>query len=396
MSKPSEYDVIVVGLGAMGSSAAYQLARRGLRVLGLEQFTPAHSYGSSHGGSRIVRKAYFEGPDYVPLLARAYELWDELSASFGEQLFTRCGALMIGRPDSEVVAGTLASVRRWNLPHEVLDPAGLRARFPQFALPADQMAVFEAGAGYVRPEAAVLANVELAVEAGAELWFDTTVESIELGPSGVHLSADGEQLSAPKVVLATGAWADRLANLDGFGLGVQRQTVHWFQPVQPADFAADRFPVYLWEVPTPPTAPIAQLYGFPCMPGETLAKAALYHDGSPATVDPDSLDRTVTPADYDRVRDLLAGTLPGLAGAAPVRSDVCMYPCSADNEFMLGLHPGSSGRVVLAVGFGGHGFKFLPVVGEIVAELVLEGRTRHDIGFLAPERVRAGRPVSAD
>jgi sarcosine oxidase len=354
----------------------------------LEQFTPAHSFGSSHGASRIVRKAYFERPDYVPLLVRTYELWDELSATFGEQLFTRCGALMIGRPDSPVVAGTLDSVRRWNLPHEVLDPAGLRARFPQFALPADQVAVFEAGAGYVRPEAAVLANVELAVEAGAELWFDTTVESIELGPSGVHLSADGEQLSAPKVVLATGAWADRLANLDGFGLGVQRQTVHWFQPGQLADFAPDRFPVYVWDVPVPPGAPIAQLYGFPQLAGETLVKAALYHDGSLATADPDALDRSVTAADYGRVADLLAATIPGLAGGPPVRSEVCMYPCAADDDFMLGLHPGSSGRVVLAVGFAGHGFKFVPVVGEIVADLVTDGATRHDIAFLAPDRFR--------
>ena len=392
----SEYDVIVIGLGGMGSAAAYQLARRGQRVLGLEQFTPAHNLGSSHGASRIVRKAYFERPDYVPLLARTYELWDELSADFGEQLFTRCGALMIGRPDSEVVAGTLASVRRWNLPHEVLGPAQLRDRFPQFTLPDDQVAVYEAGAGFTRPEAAVLANIELAVEAGAELWFDTTVESIELGPAGVHLSADGEQLSVPKVVLATGAWADRLANLDSFGLGVQRQTVHWFQPAQPADFRHDRFPVYLWEIPTQSELPDAHLYGFPCLPGETLAKAALYHDGSPATVNPDALDRSVTGADYDRVQELLAATLPGLSGAPPVRSDVCMYPCSADNDFLLGLHPGSSGRVVLAVGFGGHGFKFVPVVGEIVADLVIDGSTRHDIGFLAPDRMRVGRAVSAD
>ncbi|HET6209547.1 MAG TPA: N-methyl-L-tryptophan oxidase, partial [Jatrophihabitans sp.] len=214
----SEYDVIVVGLGAMGSAAAYQLARRGQRVLGLEQFTPAHTLGSSHGGSRIVRKAYFERPDYVPLLIRAYTLWDELSADFGEQLFTRNGALMIGRPDSPVVAGALLSARQWDLPHELLDAGAMRARFPQFALPADQVAVFDPDAGFVRPEVAVLANLELAVDAGAELWFDTVVESIELGPAGVHLSAGGEQLTAPKVVLATGAWADRLANLDSFGL----------------------------------------------------------------------------------------------------------------------------------------------------------------------------------
>ncbi|MDQ2838618.1 MAG: N-methyl-L-tryptophan oxidase [Actinomycetota bacterium] len=381
----SDYDVIVVGLGAMGSSAAYQLARRGQRVLGIEQFTPAHPFGSSHGGSRIVRKAYFEKPDYVPLLVRSYQLWDELSATFGDQLFTRCGALMIGRPDSPVVAGTLESARRWNLPHELLDPAAMRARFGQFQLPEDQLAVFEADAGFVRPEAAVLANLELAADAGAELWFDTVVESVELGPGGVHLSADGEALQAPRVVIATGAWADRLANLDRFPLSVQRQTVHWFTPSVLADFAPERFPVYIWDVPVPAGEPVAELYGFPYLDGETDVKAALYHDGSPAGVDPDSLDRSIHEADHARVSDLLAATIPGLAGAV-TRSEVCMYPGASDDDFVLGLHPGSSGRVVLALGFSGHGFKFVPVVGEIVADLVIEGATRHDIGFLSPQR----------
>jgi len=322
------------------------------------------------------------------LLIRAYTLWDELSADFGEQLFTRNGALMIGRPESPVVTGALGSARQWNLPHELLDAAGMRARFPQFALPDDQVAVFDPDAGFVRPEVAVLANLELAVDAGAELWFDTVVESIELGPAGVHLSAGGEQLTAPKVVLAAGAWADRLANLDGFGLGVERQTVHWYAADRLADFAADRFPAYLWDVPVAPDEPAAQLYGFPCLAGESLVKAALYHDGSPATADPDALDRTVGVADYGRLGELLAGALPGLAGAAPVRSEVCMYPCAGDNDFLLGPHPGSSGRVVLAVGFAGHGFKFVPVVGEIVADLVIDGDTRHEIGFLSPTRFR--------
>lgn len=385
MTDSSDYDVIVVGLGAMGSAAAYHLAQRGQRVLGIEQFTPAHPFGSSHGGSRIVRKSYFEKPDYVPLLVRAYELWDELSASFGAQLFTRCGALMLGRPDSSIVAGTIASARRWNLPYELLSPPALGERYPQFALPADQVAVFEADAGLVRPEAAVLANLELAVDAGAELWFDTVVESVELGSGGVHLSAGGEELHAPRVVIATGAWADKLANLDRFPLSVQRQTVHWFEPEDRSQFAIDRFPVYLWDLPVPAGSRPEQLYGFPCLDGENEVKAALYHDGSPATVDPDTLDRRVTAADHEPVSRLLAGTLPGLR-RGPVRSEVCMYPAARDDDFVLSIHPGSSGRVVLAIGFSGHGFKFVPVVGEIVADLVMQGSTPHDIGFLSPTR----------
>lgn len=381
------YDVIIVGLGAMGSSAAYQLARRGVRVLGIEQFTPAHGFGSSHGSTRIVRQAYFERPDYVPLLKRTYQLWDELSAEFGEQLFTRCGALMIGRPDSAVVTGTLESARRWDLPHETLDAAGVRQRFPQFDVPDDQLAVFEQNAGFVRAEASVLANIELAIDAGAELWFDTEVEAVQLGPDGVHIQAADVELTAPKAVIATGAWASRLANLDRWPFSVERQTVHWWEPLAGPDtlhdYGPDRMPVYLWEWPSEDGQP-TEIYGFPYLDGEPGVKAALYRDGT--TVDPDKLDREVTDADAQRLLPILQRSVPGLAGRRTA-GVACMYAGVPDDDFVLGIHPGSSGRVVLATGFSGHGFKFMPVVGEIVADLVTTGRTPLDIEFLSPERL---------
>jgi len=387
----SEYDVIVVGLGAMGSASAYALAARGQRVLGIEQFGPAHSMGSSHGGTRIVRKAYFEKPDYVPLLVRSYQLWDELSAAAGRQLFTRCGALMIGRPDSAVVAGTLESARRWSLPHEVLDPAGLRARYPQFELSADQLAVYEADAGFVDPEATVRANLELAAAAGAELRFDTVVEQLELTPDGVHLVAGGVELHAPRAVIATGAWAGRLSGPDGYPIKAQRQTVHWFRPLTSVtDYDPDRFPVYLWSLPVPPGAERLEVYGFPHQPGDEGVKAALYHDWSEPDVDPDTVRRTVTAAEQDGLRQLLSQALPGLTGDC-VTSQVCLYPATPDDDFLLGIHPGSDGRLVLALGFSGHGFKFVPVVGEVVADLVVDGATRHEIGFLSPERYAVRR-----
>jgi sarcosine oxidase len=383
------YDVIVVGLGAMGSSAALHLARRGQRVLGIEQFTPAHALGSSHGGTRIVRQAYFEKPDYVPLLQRSYQLWDELSATFGEQLLVRCGALMIGPPDSDVVAGTLASAARWSLPHEVLDAAAMRRRFPHFALPEDHVAVFEANAGYARAEASVLANIELAIDAGAELWFDTEVESVQLGPDGVHLQAADAEVTAPRAVIATGAWANQLANLDRYPLSVSRQTVHWYEPAEgsAADFAD--LPAYLWQWPSGAgDGRAAELYGFPYLEGDPGVKAGLYRSISPADqrVDPDTVDRSVAETDTARLDALLARAIPSLAGDR-VRGSVCLYGGVPDDDFVLGVHPGSSGRVVLAVGFSGHGFKFMPVVGEIVADLVIDGQTRHDIAFLSPERL---------
>ncbi|HEY2042060.1 MAG TPA: N-methyl-L-tryptophan oxidase [Jatrophihabitans sp.] len=385
----SEYDVIVIGLGAMGSAAAYHLVRRGQRVLGIEQFTPAHAFGSSHGATRIVRQAYFERPDYVPLLRRTYELWDELSADFGEPLFERCGALMIGLPDSPIVAGTLASAQRWSLPHEVLDAAAMRGRFSQFALPDDQIAVFEANAGFARAEASVLANIELAIDLGADLWFDTEVESVELGPGGVYITAADETLVAPKAVIATGAWAPKLANLDQYSVAVTRQTVHWFDPVASvADFLPDKFPVFVWDWPVPDGQPPTEIYGFPYQQGDSGVKVGLYRDGTPA--DPDTVDRTVTDADASRLIDAISVALPTLAGNR-LGGIACMYAGVQDNDFVLGIHPGSSGRVVLAVGFAGHGFKFAPVVGEIVSDLVIDSATRHEIGFLAPTRLAETR-----
>jgi sarcosine oxidase len=393
------YDVIVIGLGAMGSSSAYHLARRGLRVLGLEQFTPAHDRGSSHGDTRIVRQAYFECPDYVPLLQRSYQLWDELSAEFGEELFVRCGSLMIGRPDSTVVMGTLASARRWDLAYDLLDQRAMKERYPQFALPDDHVAVFEANAGFARAEASVLANLELAMDAGADLWFDAEVESVALGPSGVHVEVGGEEWTAPHAVIATGAWAPKLANLDRLPYSVQRQTVHWFEPTAGpaglADFDPDRFPVYVWQWPAgsrPSPASGAtshseegiEIYGFPHQPGGGGVKVGVYRDGT--DTDPAEVDTTVTEADIERLRPLIERALPSLSGRW-LSGIACMYAGVPDDDFVVGLHPGSSGRIVLAVGFSGHGFKFAPVVGEIAADLVTTGQTAHEVGFLSPARV---------
>ncbi|HEV2885787.1 MAG TPA: N-methyl-L-tryptophan oxidase, partial [Jatrophihabitans sp.] len=334
---------------------------------------------------------YFEKPDYVPLLMRSYQLWDELSATYGSQLFTRCGALMIGAPDSAVVSGTLASARRWGLPHEVLDPAGLRAKYPQFALPEDQLAVYEADAGFVRPEATVLANLELAADAGAELRFETVVEQVEPGPGGVQVVAGGAQLHAPRVVIATGAWAGRLGDLDSYPVQAQRQTVHWLRPrTSVADFAPEVFPVYLWSFPVAPGADRLEVYGFPHQPGDEGIKAAFYHDWLNPDVNPDTMQRTVSEAECRALRQVLAPGLPALDGDC-VTSQACLYPSTPDDDFLLGIHPGSSGQVVLALGFAGHGFKFVPVVGEIVADLVIDGSTRHDIGFLSPERFAVRR-----
>ncbi len=279
------YDVIVLGLGGAGSAAAWHLARRGLRVLGLERFGPAHDRGSSHGGSRIVRQAYFEHPDYVPLLRRSFQLWDELAAAADEPLLRRTGIVVAGAPDSAVVAGTLHSARIWDLPHQVLDTSTLRQRFPTFTPAPDEIAVYEADAGWVPPERTVAAQLRLATRAGAALRFHTTVTGWHAGADGVRVSAGDQEWHADRLVVAPGAWAaDLLPDLQ-VPLQVTRQVQHWFAPADPAAFVDH--PVFLWQLPDG-----TQFYGFPRTgPASEGVKVAIHRQGRPAH--PDRLDRTV-------------------------------------------------------------------------------------------------------
>ena len=292
---PSERaDVIVLGLGGMGSAAARHLAARGGSVLGFEQFGPAHALGSSHGDTRIVRQAYFERPDYVPLLKRAYTLWDELAASTGRETFVRTGALMIGPARSAVVAGTLASAERWHLPHELLDREQMARRYPQFRLEDGEQAVFEADAGYVDPEAAVRAHLELAARDGADLRLKTKVQSWNLDADGVIVATDDAEFRARRLVLAAGAWTSGLVPGLNVPLRVGRRVMHYLAPRSgTAEFTADRFPVYVFE-----TGPGDAIYGFPLV-GDAAAgvKVGFHHRGP--DVDPDTVDRVVSAAEED-------------------------------------------------------------------------------------------------
>jgi sarcosine oxidase len=353
----SRFDAAVVGLGEMGSAACYHLARRGLRVLGLERFGPAHDRGSSHGSSRIIRQAYFEHPDYVPLLLRAYELWRELQAESGMRLLLRTGGLMIGPEEGAVVSGALKSARRHALAHKLLTPAELRRMIPAFE-PVREVALYEPEAGVLFPEDCVVAHLDGARRRGAVLRFGALVESLDSIP-------------AERVVITAGAWASRF--LPNLPLSVERVLLYWFEPGDVAPFAPDRFPIWIWDVPG------LAFYGFPSLDGETV-KVAFHHGGEPA--DPDALRREVARAEVDRMRERLRRTIPALD--APLRRAVaCMYTNTPDEHFAIGLErPGAA----FAAGFSGHGFKFASVVGEILADLVVDGKTRHEIGFLSPRR----------
>ncbi len=354
------YDTIVLGLGGMGSAVAAHAAARGARVLGLERFGPAHARGASHGESRIIRQAYFESPDYVPLLRRAYALWDALEARTGLTLRAQTGGLFVGRPESRVVAGTLESARRWSLEHDVYEAAELRRVFPMVTPLDDEIGVYEAVAGAVFPEAAVRAHLLVAADAGAELRFGVRATGWEARGTGVRVTlADGAQVEAQRLAICAGPWFEQLAPGLGIPLRVERKVQFWFAPIEHAAVTPAHLPIYAVERDGE-----EMFYGFPDFGGG----AKIAHHGRGSAADPDALDRDVREEEIAAARRALASFVPAAAGAF-VRADPCMYTLTPDEHFVIGAHPAHP-DVVLAGGFSGHGFKFVPVVGEIVAALL--------------------------
>ncbi len=372
-----DFDVIVVGLGAMGSAALYHLATRGLHVLGLEAFTPGHQLGSWHGESRIIRLAYYEHPDYVPLLRRAYELWNTLERDSGSSLLTLSGGLMIGTPDSSVVSGALASAQRHGLEHAVLSAAEVRERFPALRLTDDEVALWEPRAGYLRPERCVEAHLRLAVAAGAELRYETPVGTWHATDAGIQLETGAQALSAAQVVFTCGARMSTVLGDSIPPIRAERIPVFWLRPDTPQLFEAGRLPIYLWEI-----GPGAHVYGFPHVewPG---VKVARHHSGD--FCDPDTVDRTVTAEDERRLRTAIAERLPDLNG--PITSStVCLYENSPDEHFVIDRLAGQP-NVIYAAGFSGHGFKFSSVVGEVLADLATHGEATPAASFLGAARL---------
>ena len=369
------YDVVVAGLGGFGSAAAAHLARRGARVLGLDPRPAAHAEGSSHGETRIVRQVYFEGAAYVPLLRRSHELWGELADESGAPLLHRTGGLFLGQPHTRVFYGSLDTARHWHLEHEVLDAAEVHRRFPAVRPPQDVAAIYEPGAGTVCPEAAVTAHLRAAVAAGAALRHDAAVTDWTATGGGVRVRTTDGVVTAGALVLAPGRWAPDLVRLS-LPLTVERRVQHWFAPPVPDDFRPGRLPVWIWD-----RADGTSMYGAPAQEGHADVKAAVHFS-------------TSRPADAwtaAEVAGTLAELFPGL-GARHTRDAECWYTLTPDENFVVGPHPDSD-RVLLACGFSGHGFKFTPVLGELLADLVVDGSTRFDLAPFDPLRAAAARPV---
>lgn len=372
-----DFDVIVAGVGAMGAAACWHLARRGLRVLGLEQFDLPHSRGSSHGYSRITRTAYFEHPDYVPLLRRAHALWRELEAESGENILHMVGGLYLGRPDGSLLGGSLRSARQHGLAHELLDRAEVARRFPQFEIPGDWCGLHETDAGYLLPELAIAAMVTQALHRGAEIHGHEEVLSWHDEGERLRVVTPRGEYRARQLIVAGGAWNGQLLHDLGIELVVTRQVLGWVWPREPRWFARGTLPIWIIDRHDGTT-----FYGFPMVtlsPGFKLARHAPVQ-----TTDPNNVARDVLPGDEETFRAGLRAYLPKADGPL-LALRTCLYTNSPDGHFILGRHPRHP-RIAIAAGFSGHGFKFASVVGEALADLAQTGTTALPIGFLRPER----------
>jgi sarcosine oxidase len=375
------FDVIVIGLGVMGSAAVEALARRGLEVLGIDRFGPGHAFGSSHGRSRAIRLAYHEDPLYVPLLARGYELWRDLERRAREPLMTITGALEIGRAgSSDIVVGAQRAAAEHGLMHEVLDRDAILRRFPVFDIPTSYGAVWQPDGGFLRPEAVLRSFQGLAGEAGARLHFGERVIGIEPKADRVEVVTDEARYECGQVVVAAGAWVSKLVpDLMGI-VRVTRQVTGWFWPRDPAAFALGRLPIFTLD-----DGVMGSFNGFPSFEdgGVKIAR----HGHLNEIVDPDGLRLPVNDRDVVILRSFLARRVPLLDGE-PVRTQGCVYTNMPDNHFLIDWLPHDS-RILVASVCSGHGFKFASVVGEIVGDLMVTGATSLPIGRFAFSRLQA-------
>ncbi len=370
------FDVIVVGCGAMGSAIAYHLGRRGQRVLCLERFDVPNSYGSSHGVNRIIRLAYYEDPSYVPLLLRAYELWRELERDAGEQLLHIAGSVDASTEDGEVFRGSLASCELHGLDYTVLTSTELSRHYPGFHLPEGHVALVQPDGGFLMSERCIVAHATLAMAAGATIHARERVTSITPTRNGVKVSTDRATYESDQVVLASGAWIPEIAPALKPLLDPERQVLAWFQPIEPGLFEPSAFPVFNLTVPE------GRYYGFPVF-GIPGFKVGRYHHLE-EVIQPDTMNREPRHDDEQILREFTERYFPRAAGPVMTMKS-CIFTNTPDEHFIIDRIPGNE-RMIAVSPCSGHGFKFSSVIGEIVADLAIEGKTRHDISLFGLSR----------
>ncbi|MBM4193822.1 MAG: N-methyl-L-tryptophan oxidase [Gemmatimonadetes bacterium] len=369
----SPYDVIVVGLGAMGSATAYHLAARGQRVLGIDQYKPPHAMGSSHGESRIIRQVYYEHPLYVPLVQRAHELWRKLEKDSNTPgLLTVTGGLMLGRESSGLIKGARRAAAEFSLPCEEIRHDQLQDRFPPFMPLSGMKALFDPAAGFLDPERCIAAHIGLAVQHGATIQVNERVLGWMATPGGgVKVRTTQGTYEAGRLVLTAGPWMHELLGAMGPTLNVERQTLVWFElPGDRAMWEPSRFPVFLCEFED------GQLvYGFPV--SKRGWKVAVHYEGEPVP-DVREMRRTIEPHDIARVRTAVARLFGWVADANVLDAAVCPYTDTLDLRFVIDVLPGMP-QVLISSPCSGHGFKFASAIGELQAAMVIDGHCAFDL-----------------
>jgi sarcosine oxidase len=373
-----DFDVAVLGLGAMGSAACAHLAARGARVVGLDRYALGHDLGASAGRTRIIRRAYFEHPSYVPLLDRSYDLWRDLEARTQSELLDLFGVLVVGTPESPILRGVDRSARHYGIPIERFDTETLRSRYPMFRLRDDEVGILERDAGVVFPERGIAAHLAVAREGGASIRDRSHVVAIANGAASVSLILDsGEQVRCDRLAICAGPWSGALLAELALPLRVERNVQFWFRP-EPGTCTPHDTPAFLLDRAGRP----APVYGIPDL-GDGVKFA--FH-GSGATTDPERLIRTVGEDEIANARDTLEQWIPAAAGPS-IGAKACMYTMTPDSHFAIGVHPHDP-RIAIACGFSGHGYKFAPVIGEIVADLAMDRKPPYDLDFLSLNRLR--------
>lgn len=390
-------DVVVVGLGAMGSAATFQLARRGVDVLAIDQFSPPHDLGSSHGETRITRQAIGEGEAYVPFVLRSHEIWREIEEEVGEALLVTCGALVVGPADNTAMhhgkpsflGNTFAAARRFGIPHEDLPAGEIRARFPQFNLAGTERGYYEPGGGFLRPERCIAAQIELAKRSGARIQVNERVLDVRPAAGSVQIVTDCDVYEASRVVLAAGAWMPGLARESLASLRLYRQVLFWFEATRPETYRPERCPVFIWM-----HGALSEdyFYGFPSLDGGTSVKVASERY-SAALARPDLVDRTVTEKEAAAMfSDHVSGRLTGV-GSNCLRKSTCLYTVTPDRDFVIDAHPDSD-RITLVSACSGHGFKHSAGIGERVAERLTGNDGAAGVATFAVGRLAAQERVA--
>ncbi|HKI74310.1 MAG TPA: N-methyl-L-tryptophan oxidase [Pseudomonadales bacterium] len=372
----NHYDCIVIGAGGIGSAAIYHLALRGARVLGIDQYEIAHDKGSSHGETRAIRLVYFEHPDYVPLLRRAYELWEDLDETSDVPLFIKTGILQAGPENGEVLSGLLTAAAAHDLPMERLTAADVPHRFPGFSIDESDAAFFDPHGGILRVESCIRTHIGLAKSLGASIVSSEMVRHWYPTRDKITVETSRSTYTADKLVIAPGAWAQRLLPRFSPHLHIRQKSLFWFDNEDDCYFIENNCPVFLFERGE------HTFYGFPAIDESGIKVAD--HAGGITIASPEDLDRHVRTDELEAVSLMLRHNLPQ-ASHQLNRHTTCMYTMSEDGHFLVGHYP-EMPRVSVVAGLSGHGFKFASVLGEIMADLTLDGRTVHPIEFLSPER----------